>query len=298
MTIITMTTVGFGETYPLSEHGRIFTIALIVMSLGIVGYVFSTLTSFVVEGEIRRIILERKMDKQIAKLKDHVILCGLGRTGIYIAEELQRANTPFVVIEHDDKALEALSRFRDVLYLQREATEDETLLLAGIKQAKGLITALGEDKDNVFVVLCARSLNPELYIIARLVEDKYEHHLRKAGANQIVAPDAIGGVRMASMMLRPTVVEFLDEMFRVTGQTLRIEEKLVNEFPTLHNRSLGEVNIRKRTGALILAIKSHQYGYQFNPGASTVLHENDILIVVGTEEQVDPHHWEVECGSC
>ena len=298
MTIITMTTVGYGEVRPLSEYGRLFTIGLIITSIGIVGYVFSALTAFVVEGEVRQIIRGRKMDKQIAKLKNHIILCGIGRTGLHIAEEFYRTHTPFVVIEQDEEALEALSRFQDILHLQRDATQDETLLLAGIKQARGLVTTLREDKDNVFVVLCARSLNPDLRIIARLVEDKNEELLRKAGADHIVSPDAIGGIRMASVMLRPTVVAFLDEILRVTGQTLRMEEMQVDDFPALLNRSLGEVNIRKRTGALVVAIKSFKHGYQFNPGAQTILRSGDILIVIGTEDQVDPERWAIECSTC
>ncbi len=295
MTIITMTTVGYAETYPLEQDGRLFTIVLILMSVGIVGYVFSTITAFIVSGEVRQIIRGRRMDKQIEKLKDHIILCGLGRIGLRIAEEFYRNQTPFVVIEQAQESLDDLFRLgNDILCLQRDATEDETLLEAGIKRAQGLVTTLSEDKDNVFVVLCARSLNPNLYIIARLVEERNEVHLQKAGADRIVSPDAIGGIRMASMMLRPTVVAFLDEMQRVTGETLRLEEMNVDDFHGLANHSLGEINIRKRTGALVIAIKSKAHGYQFNPGASTVLHPDDVLIVVGTGEQVDPKRWAAE----
>jgi voltage-gated potassium channel len=298
MTIITMTTVGYGEIQPLSEYGRLFTIGLIVTSIGVAGYIFSALTAFVVEGQVRQILRGRKMDKQMAKLKNHIILCGMGRTGLHIAEEFYRTQTPFVVIEQDEEALEELSRFHEIPYLQRDATQDETLLLSGVKQARGLVTTLSEDKDNVFVVLCARSLNPKLLIISRLIEEKNEELLYKAGADQIVSPDAIGGMRMASMMLRPTVVSFLDEMLRVTGQTLRMEEMCVDDFPVLLDRSLGEVDIRKRTGALVMAITSREHGYQFNPGAQTILRSGDILIVVGTEEQVDPERWAIECRTC
>jgi len=286
MTIITMTTVGYGEVWPLSEAGRMFTVGLIITSIGIAGYVVSKITAFVVEGEVKRLIEGRKMDKQIAKLSQHIILCGAGRTGLHIAEELSRAHTPFVVIEQDKEALEDLIRIEDLLYLQEDATQDETLLMAGIKRARGLITTLSEDKDNIFVTLCARSLNPELRIIARLIEDKNREFLRKAGADEIVSPNAIGGVRMASILLRPIVVSFLDEMLRVTGQTLRMEEMHVDDTPGLLNRSLGEVNIRRRTGLLVVAIKSQKQGYQFNPGADTILHAGDVLIVVGTEEQL------------
>jgi voltage-gated potassium channel len=263
-----------------------FTVGLIITSIGIAGYVVSKITAFVVEGEVKRLIEGRKMDKQIAKLSQHIILCGAGRTGLHIAEELSRARTPFVVIEQDKEALEDLIRIEGLLYLQDDATQDETLLMAGIERARGLITTLSEDKDNIFVTLCARSLNPELRIIARLIEDKNREFLRKAGADEIVSPNAIGGVRMASILLRPIVVSFLDEMLRVTGHTLRMEEMHVDDTPGLLNKSLGEVNIRRRTGLLVVAIKSQKQGYQFNPGADTILHAGDVLIVVGTEEQL------------
>lgn len=297
MTIITMTTVGYGEVKALSDHGRIFTIILITISIGLAGYGFSTLTAFFVEGEIRHLIRGRRMDKHIARLTNHIILCGAGRTGLHIAEEFHRSATAFVVIEQDHNALQELFHLRDLLYLQQDATKDDTLLAAGIKQASGLITTLSEDKDNIFVALCARSLKPDLRIIARLVDDSNEELLRKAGADYIVSPNAIGGVRMASMMLRPTVVSFLDEMLQVTGQTLRMEEMRVDDFPGLLNRSLGEINIRRRTGTLVVAINSRERGYQFNPGAETVLQSGDILIVIGTEDQLDPSRWASACRS-
>lgn len=290
MTIITMTTVGYGEVQPLSEYGRMFTVGLIITSIGIAGYVVSKLTAFVVEGEVKRIIQGRRMDQQIAKLTNHVILCGAGRTGLHIAEEFYRTRTPFVVIEQDQEALEDLLRFEGLLYLKEDATQDETLMMAGIKKAQGLVTTLSEDKDNIFVTLCARSLNPHLQIIARLVEDKNAELLRKAGADEIVSPNAIGGLRMASIMLRPAVVSFLDEMLRVTGQALRMEEMHVDETPWLIDRSLSEANIRRRTGLLVVAIKSHEHGYQFNPGANTVLKSGDVLIVIGTEDQLSGLH--------
>jgi len=286
MTITTMTTVGYGEIHPLSHSGRMFTIGLIITSIGLAGYVVSRLTAFIVEGEIKQILQGRKMDKQIAELTKHVILCGAGQTGLHIAEELSRTHTPFVVIEQEQEAINDLARLGGkVLYLKEDATRDETLLLAGIKRAKGLFTTLSEDKENIFVTLCARSLNPQLRIVARVIEDQNAELLRRAGADEIVSPNAIGGIRMASIMLRPTVVAFLDEMLRVTGQTLRLEEMHVDDFPGLLNRSLGQAGMRRKTGLLVVAIKSGE-GYQFNPGADTMLRSGDILIVIGTEEQL------------
>ncbi len=294
MTIITMTTVGYGETYPLDQHGRLFTIMLILMSVSIAGYVFSTITAFIVSGEVRQILRGRRMDKQLGKLRNHTILCGMGRIGLRIAEEFLRAKVPFVIIDQDGESLEEFSSVHNIPCLQQDATQEETLLEAGIERARSLVTILVEDKDNVFVVLCARSLNPDIYIVARLGEEHNEAHLQKAGANRIVSPDAIGGTRMASIVLRPSVVEFWDEMARVTGETLRLEEMCVDDYPRLAERTLGDINIRKRTGALVLAIKSKTSGYQFNPGASTRLHRGDVLIVVGSSEQIEPEIWASE----
>jgi voltage-gated potassium channel len=295
MTVITMGTVGYGETRPLNDAGRLFTIGLIVMSIGIAGYSISTLAAFIVEGEFFRLIQERRMDQRIAKLTDHLILCGGGRTGRHIAEEFFRTKTPFVLIELDLEALAMSQQIGDFPYLQADATEDDTLRLAGIERAKGLVAALGEDKDNVFIVLSARALNPRLRVVARVNDEANANKLIKAGADDVVSPNAIGGLRMASIMLRPAVVTFLDEMLRVPGQTLRVDEVHIEHIPGLQGKTLGEANIPKRTGMLVMAIKSPTRGYQFNPGAGTILRAGDILIVVGTREQIARLH-ESEAG--
>lgn len=290
MTIITMTTVGYGETRPLSEAGRLFTIGLIVSSIGMAGYAVSTLAAFVVEGEFYRIIRERRMDQRITQLSNHIILCGAGRTGKYIAEEFVRTRTPFVLIEQDQDVLDQALSLGDIPYIQADATEDEALRLAGIERARGLVAALGDDKDNVFLVLSARALNPTLRIIARLNDESNAGKLSKAGADEIVSPNAIGGLRMASIMLRPVVVSFLDEMLRVTDQTLRVEEVHIDRIPALIGKTLAEADIGRRIGMLVVAIKSRNARPRFNPGAKTVLQAGDILIVMGTPDQIEALH--------
>jgi voltage-gated potassium channel len=287
MTIISMTTVGYGETQELTEAGRVFTIFLLISSIGTAGYTISTLASFIVEGEFQRILRGRRMDKRIASLGDHIILCGGGRTGIHIAEELHKTHTPFVVIEQNPNVIEQLLNIGDILHLQADATQDESLLLAGIGQARGLFAVLGEDKDNVFVALSARALNPHLRIVARLIDEDNAEKLHMAGADEVVSPNAIGGLRMASVMLRPTVVNFLDEMLRAPEQTLRVEEVHIDDVPSLAGQTLGHANIGCRTGLLVVASKPQNRGYQFNPGAQTRLQKGDILIVIGTPEQID-----------
>lgn len=286
MTLITMTTIGFGETHELSSQGRLFTMALIISSMVTAGYAFSTIASFIIEGQLNNIIRGRRMERHIANLQNHVILCGGGRTGKYIAMELYKTHTPFVVIEQSKDVLEELNHMGDFPYLLADATEDETLLEAGIERASGLVATLGDDKDNVFIVLSARSLNPGLRIIARVNEEDNEAKLRKAGANETVSPNAIGGLRMASMMLRPTVVAFLDEMMRVTDQTLRFEEVPVEKAPSLVNKTLAQANIGRRTGLLVVAIRPGNGSLQFNPGGTTLLSKDDVLIVLGTRDQI------------
>ncbi|MBI5960698.1 MAG: potassium channel protein [Chloroflexi bacterium] len=295
MTVITMATIGYGETHPLSDAGRLFTIGLIIISIGTAGYAVSTLAAFVLEGEFYRLLQERRMDQRIAKLSDHVILCGGGRTGRYIADEFFRTGTPFVLVEQNAEILQNTLQIGDIPYLHADATQDEALRMAGIERARGLVAALGEDKDNLFVVLSARALNARLRIIARVSDDANAGKLRIAGADEVVSPNAIGGLRMASIMLRPTVVTFLDEMLRVPGQTLRVDEVHIDKIPRFTGKSLGETDIGRKTGMLVMAIKSSQSGYQFNPGANTILKPGDILIVVGTREQIARLH-ETESG--
>lgn len=290
MTIITMGTIGYGETHPLSPTGRAFTIFLIISSLGIAGYAITSFGAFIVEGELYNVIRGRRMDRRLTNLKNHIILCGGGRVGLAIADECYKTRTPFVIIEQDQEALQHILQIGDVLYLEGDATRDETLRLAGIERATGLVAALGEDKDNVFIVLSARSLNPKLRIVSRVTDEKNTEKLLKAGADEVVSPTMIGGLRMASVMLRPTVVNFLDQMLRVTDQTLRVEEIHVDQVAGLIGKTLAQADLRGRTGMLVVALKPHGSTPQFNPNGQTVLKAGDILIVMGTPDQIASLH--------
>ncbi|HEY83569.1 MAG TPA: hypothetical protein G4N96_00440 [Chloroflexi bacterium] len=286
MTIITMTTIGFGEVAPLSKAGRLFTIFLSLTSVGIAGYSVSAVAAFIVEGDFQKIIRGRKMRKEIDKLRDHIILCGTGRVGLQTAIEFHKTNTPFVVVDQDQAAIEEILRLGEIPYLVGDATKDETLLLAGIERAKGVIVALCDDKDNAFVTLSARSLNANLRIVARLTNEENAAKLRKVGADNVVSTNVLGGLRLASLMIRPSVVTFLDEMLRVTGQTLRMEEVLLQEGDGLVGSSLIEADIGRKTGLLVVAIKGQRDSYYFNPRGATSLSSGDTLIVLGTSEQV------------
>lgn len=291
MTIITMGTIGYGETHPLSPTGRGFTIGLIIASISIAGYAISSVGAFVLEGELYNVIRGRRMDRRLTNLKNHIILCGGGGVGQSIAEEFHKTRTPFVLIDQNMEAVQQVLKIGDILYLQGDATQDEVLSLAGIERARGLVAALSEDKDNVFIALSAKSLNPQLRIVARVTDEKNTEKLLKAGADQVVSPNTIGGLRLASVMLRPAVVSFLDQMLRLTDQTLRVEEVHVDQIHGLVGKTMSEANLRERTGMLVVAIKpAHGGTAQFNPDGKILLKQGDILIVMGTPDQLTALH--------
>ncbi len=286
MTVITMTTVGYGETRELTQIGRAFTMLLVVTSIGIAGYaIISTVAAYVVEGEFNRVFRGRKMDNRIARMRDHIVLCGAGRTGIEIAQELYKTLTPFVIIEKDEEALQRLKSLKEIPHLQGDATRDAVLRRAGIERAQGLLAALPNDQANVFLVLTVRALNPNLRIISRLADDNNRQKLVRAGADAVVQTQAIGGLRMASMMIRPSVVTFLDKMLRVTGETLRVEELAATA--SMEGRTLEQLNLTERTGLLVVALQRRDsQEYSFNPKPETKLGEGDVLIVIGSPRQV------------
>lgn len=278
MTVITLASVGYGETHPLGTYGRLFTIFLIVFGVGTIAYGLTAVTAFVVEGTLKDILGRRKMEAEIGKLKDHIILCGLGETGRHIAEEFIKVQVPFVVVDRNEDRIKEISRIGRLLYIIGDATDDEVLLKAGIQSAKGLATALPSDKDNLFVILTARGLNPNLRIVAEAVEIEDRAKLLKVGADAIVAPSFIGGLRMASEMIRPTVVSFLDKMLRASGDAVRVEQARVPAGSGIAGHTIGEAQIYQKTGLVVFAIARGE-AFELNPGPDTRLQEGDGLIV-------------------
>lgn len=285
MTVITLATVGYGETHPLSPPGRVFTIALIMVGVGVLTYGVTAATAFVVEGTLTNLIGRRKMEADIRKLDDHVILCGAGDTGRHIAEELSKTRVPFVVIDQDGDRINALEKIGRVLSIVGDATQDEILLQARILQAKGLIAALPQDRDNVFAVLTARALNRNLRIVSKVIGLESRAKLEKAGADATVSTNAIGAMRMASELIRPTVVSFLDTMLRADGGDVRIEEVKLPPTSTLAGRTLREAAIYEQTGLLVMAIGKGQ-AYELNPSPELRLQAGDGLIVCCQPEQL------------
>ena len=288
MTVITLATVGYGEVHPLDAPGRWFTVVLILGGMGTLLYGVSTLTAFVVEGELRDLLWRTKMSKQIEKLAGHYIVCGAGRVGEYILEELEATGRALVLVEKNLAHL--ADRFKGsstVLMLEGDPTSDEVLQEAGILRAKGLFAALGTDKDNLFVVLSARGLNPQLRIVARADDEETRPKLMRAGADAVICTSSIGGLRMASEMVRPAVVTFLDEMRSDRESVLRVEEALCRRGSHLDGKSLREAEVARRTGALVVALRRGGKGYEFNPPADRTIQPEDVLVVIGTREQME-----------
>lgn len=284
MAVITMATVGYGETKDLSKNpaARVFTIFFILAGMGIMLFVISSATAFIVEGELTQVLWRKKMIKEIAKLKDHIIVCGAGETGIHAVEELLKTRHNFVIIEPDKERVEKLKLLGDLNIIEGDASEDEVLSQAGIERAKGVIIALPTDKDNLFVTITARQLNPKIKIVAKGIDPKTDTKLVKAGANSVVSPNFIGGLRMVSEMVRPAVVNFLDLMLRDKSRTLRVEEVTITDRSQLAGKTLDEAAITQQTNLLVMAMKDPDSpDFHFNPGPKTVLRPGQILIVSG-----------------
>ena len=284
MTVITLATVGFQEVRPLSEIGRIFTSFYIIFNLGIAAYVVSVFTTYLFEGELHRIFQNLITNREVNRMKDHIILCGLGRNGLKAAEELHKSGRKFVILDNDPDVINSFNNDKRYQFLLGDATVDDVLLNAGIERAGTIITTLPKDADNVFISLTARELNPAIYIIARASDEKTEKKLYRAGASRVVLPDALGGIHMAHLVTKPYVIEFLDMLTGVGQHKLSLEELRYKELkPQYKNKTVRELDIRNKTGATVIAIKDNARGFIFNPNPQDILGEDDILIILGSE---------------
>lgn len=289
MTLITVTTVGYNEVLDLahSPGARLYTMVLLVFGCGAMVASFSVATAFFVEGNIRAIFWRRRMQNKIDKLADHIIICGGGSTGENVLQETQKSGRPCLIIERDPARVQELIDEYNPLIYQGDAEDGDVLEAVGIERAAGLITALPEDKDNVYVVITAHALNPKLRIVARGIEPDAERKLIHAGASSVVSPNMIGGLRMASEMIRPRVVGFLDNMLHETGAVIRVEEVEIPSPSPLHQVRLADSRIGEKTGLTVIAIRrAGQAGYDYNPCGTLELHARDTLIVVGDVKQV------------
>jgi len=280
MTIITVSTVGFREVHDLSGAGRVFTILVIVFGVSVLGYTVGKLAQIMFEGQIQRFLGRKKLEKSIDELRDHYIVCGYGRIGSLICKEFADKPIPFVVVENNPPVQQKLEE-DGVLFLRGNATEDETLLKAGIKRAKGLVSVVTSDTENVYITLTARGLNPDLYILARSGEPGSDIKLKRAGANKVVSPYHIGGSCMAQAILRPNVVDFIEIATGRQHIDLQMEEISIPERSPFIGQNLKEAGLRRDTGVIIVGIKKGSGVMVFNPGSSSLLDARDTLIVLG-----------------
>lgn len=287
-TVITLSTVGYGYVRELTPVGQIFTVFLILSGLGVLLYALTTSAAFVVEGQLRSYFRRSKMENQIRKIRDHFIVCGLGQTGRSIVEELRNGGFPFVVIDRSEQAVQHLQRPGDVLFHVGDATDDNTLEACGVERARGLLAALDSDVDNLFIVLSARGKNPALRIVARATNETSVRKMLRAGADNVIAPNQLGGLRMASLMLRPHVVSFLDVTMRSRTGTLRLEEVTVQNNSPVCGLTLRDAALPQKTGLIVIAIRSRGTGeFAYNPNSETRLDAGDVLIVLGDAGQME-----------
>ena len=287
MTAITISTVGFGEVAEMNEGAKIFTILIIFAGLGVVGYGITSLFSLFFEGNFKDAWRRKRMESKISELENHYIVCGAGEVGRTVIDRLIKYGADFVVIEENEKQAEELEK-AGVLTITGDATHEDTLHKAGVTRAKGIVSSLPTDSENVFTVLTARQLNSSIYIVSKAVEQSAHGKLKKAGADKTISPNEIGGQRIAALLTRPWVMSFLDVITRAGDVVLDLEEVTVPPNSCLTGKKLLEAKIPEQTGLIILALnRKGKENFIFNPSSGEVLHEGDTMIVLGTKEQVE-----------
>lgn len=286
LTIITISTVGYGDMAPVNPLGRLFTVMLIFSGVGYVMYMFSQITEAMVEGGLQRFVERRKMQKKMSRLRDHYIVCGFGRIGQEICSILKENNRPFVVVENDDEVIREIDQL-GYIELKGDASDDDILLKAGIKEARGLVAVVSTDADNLYITLTARGMNQNLFILTRSSGTPgVAKKLKRAGASKVISPYSIGARRMAQLIVRPTVVDFLDLAMQARELELCMEELLVSAQASFVGKTLMKSEIRKQYNIIVVAIKRPDISMIFNPGPDTKILEDDILIVLGDNTQI------------
>lgn len=289
MTVISLTTVGYGEVIQITGNvpAEIFTMILITFGMGIILYGISTLTAIIIEGELSGILRKKRMEKRIQKLKDHYIVCGGGQTGRPVLAELILSGESVVLIEQSQEIIERCkTHWDDLLYVLGDAADDANLKAAGIENAKGIIVSLASDKDNLFTTMSARMLNSRIRIISRTTDTALEAKMRRAGANGIVSPNYIGALRMASEMIRPAAVDFLDSMLRSSRGNLRIHEISIAENSPLRGKNIVDAGFKQKFDLLVLGVRNNIKEIEFNPDPTRMLASGETLIVMGDVENI------------
>jgi voltage-gated potassium channel len=282
-TVTTVATVGFREVQPLDDAGKVFTIALILVGVGTALYTFSVVLESVIEGDLVELFGRRRMERRIDAMQDHIIVCGWGRVGRAIAEQLKAAGVELVAVDRDAARLDEV----DAPTVLGDATEDIVLQQAGLSRARALVAALDSDAGNLFVTVSARALRSDLFIVARARVEATEEKLRRAGADRVVNPQSIGGARIAAFVLQPHVTEFLDVVMHDRDLEFRLEEVPVADGAAIAGQSIREAHLRDRTGALVLALRESDGSFTTNPSPDTVIREGHILIAIGTSAELE-----------
>jgi len=293
MTVITVTTVGYGEVLQNMdkiEYARGFTMLLLVFGTGSIVFFASTITAFIIEGDLRNVLFESRMKKRMKRMKDHVIVCGAGSTGRNVIEELLTTGVPVIGIDVRESELrEIAAKFpkAEFTFIVGDATDDDVMSATNLPQARGLVAALSSDKDNLYLTVSARQTNPGCRIVARCAELSHVEKIRKSGADAVVSPNFIGGMRLVSEMLRPAVVRFLDDMLRDRGTAYRIEEVRLGASAAALGSTLRDARVRERFGMTVLAVRnSDNTSWTYNPDASEKIGPGMTLVVLGSPEQV------------
>lgn len=290
MTAVTLSTVGYGDLLGV-EHKPLaawYSMALILMGMGVVLYSVSVVTAFILEGKLAELVLRHYIERKAARMKRHYIICGAGQTGIHVIEEMEALGQDFIVVDQSSETLhEVRHRFPRLSILIGDATNDEVLEKAGIRKARGLIATLSNDKDNLFLAVSARLLNPDLQIISRAVDLSMADKLKKAGANYVVSPNMTGGVRIALEIIRPHVVSFVDELLRGRGSDMHFDEYVIPDEGPFGGRRLRDCRIPEKTGLTIIAYShdGREGNWVFNPGADLELRAGGVLLFIGNQSQ-------------
>ncbi|NJB87334.1 voltage-gated potassium channel [Lewinella marina] len=288
MTVITISTVGFGEVRPLSDGGRVFVSALVIVNIGVVGYVLAAFSYFVFDGRLFETMQYNRVKAKIGKLEGHTIVCGYGKYGQEIVNHLRQHNHPYVVIEEEGEKLQPLLEADDqTLYVVGDATHDDTLFAAGIERASSLITALNDDSDNLFIVLSSKDLNPRLRIVSRAKEARARQKMIKAGATHVIMPEQIGGFYMATLISKPGAIEFFSFITNELSGDIGFEELRYDQLPERYRgKPIADLHLRANTGVNIIGHRLGSGKYLVNPGPDTILEPNASFIVVGNPEQI------------
>jgi voltage-gated potassium channel len=293
MTVITVTTVGYGETLPgmdVTPYARGFTMLLLIFGTGSIVFFASMITAFVVEGELRDVLFQSRLKKRMKRMKDHVVVCGAGTTGRHVIEELLATKIPVVAVdlnEHELKEIADKFPKADFAYIPGDATDDDIIAQANLAGARGLVSALASDKDNLYMVVSARQTNPALRIIARCAEVTHIDKIKKAGADSVVSPNAIGAMRLVSEMVRPAVVSFLDTMLRDKRAPYRIEEVKLRADAAEVGKQLGDARMHERFGMGVIALRATEHQpWMYNPAPDEQLTAGMTLVVLGSPDQV------------